>query len=429
MYLLPGYIKYREENGNLYVSSDLFQNEIEINEKDLIKEFYALVDNGGCQHLSTSLENFLYEQELLQKEIEIKESLEEAKKILEDDLFLTIMPTEGCNFRCTYCYESHNNINMTKEMLAHIRNYIVEQAVTSKNINISWFGGEPTLCKNIILEMSSFVQKLQEKHKFKYRANMTTNGYFLDCKSFHQYYKAGINEYQITLDGWNHDLTRPHVSGKGTLKTILENLKNISLLSQDYEFHVIVRYNILDGDLDFSWYDFLYDQFGLDARFSVLVAPVNDWGGETVKTLNILDGDRKIALRKLHENYLDNIGMGRIGKVKLPFSDVCYASCNRGFIFRANGKVEKCTIALNHPKNQVGVIHSEKGVILDEESCKRWCTSDLKTECLTCKNVLSCLNIACRKVIIVDGRTEKVCLCKTVTDKKETKSKSMCIDC
>lgn len=401
MYLLPGYVKYREENGNIYVFSDLFQNEIEINEKDLIKEFHALVDNKGCQHLSTPLEKFLHKQGLLQNEIEINQSLEEAKKLLADDLLLTIMPTEGCNFRCTYCYESHKPINMTKEMLSHIRNYIADQAATSKNVAISWFGGEPTLCKNAILEMSSFIQKLQQNYTFKYSANMTTNGYLLDYESFKQYYKAGINEYQITLDGWNHDSTRPHVSGDGTLKTILENLKDISLLSEDYKFHIIIRHNILDGDPDFSWYDFLYEQFGSDSRFSVLVAPVNDWGGETVKMLNILGGDKKIAFTELHEDYLDKIGMHRIGKVKSPFSDVCYASCNRGFIFRADGKVEKCTIALNNPKNQVGIIHPEKGVILDKASCKRWCTSDLKAECLTCKNVLSCLNIACRKVVIV----------------------------
>lgn len=290
---------------------------------------------------------------------------------------------------------------------------------TSKNVHISWFGGEPTLCTSIILEMSSFIQKLQKRYKFKYDANMTTNGYLLDCESFQQYYKAGINAYQITLDGWNHDVTRPHVSGNGTLKTILENLKSVSSLPEEYQFHVTIRHNILDGDQDFSWYDFLYDQFGTDARFSVAVVPVNDWGGETVKKLNILKRNKKQVLQTVHEEYLDKIGMRREGKVKLPFSDICYASCPRGFIFRADGKVEKCSIALNHPKNQVGVIHAENGVILDESACKLWCTSDLKTECLTCNDVLSCLNICCRKVIIVDGRTESVCLCKMLTDKRE----------
>lgn len=416
MYLFPGYTNYREENGNLYVFSSLFQNEVKITKRDLIQEFYALINSNGCSSLSTTLEVFLHEQELLQNEIEIEKSLEKAKMLLSDDLFLTIIPTEGCNFRCTYCYQPHDSINMTEKTLSHIRNYIIEQAPDSKNVHISWFGGEPTLCKSIILEISSFIQILQEKYKFKYDANMSTNGYNLDCDSFKEYYRAGISEYQVTLDGWNHDETRPHVSGNGTLKTILENLKSISLFPEEYQFNITIRHNILDRDRDFSWYDFLYEQFGSDDRFSIAVTPVNNWGGETIKTLNLLEGNKKIEALKIHEDYLEKIGMHNKEKVKLPFSDICYASCPRGFIFRADARIEKCSIAMNHPKNQVGIIHSENGVMLDDILCKNWCTSELKTECFICKDVLSCLNIICRKVIIVDGRTEDVCLCKTFTD-------------
>lgn len=422
MYLFPGYTRYYEKNDNLYVSSDLYQNEVEIDERDLIKEFYSLIEIGGCQSLSTTLEKFLHEQELLQNESEIKESLEEAKKFFAEDLILTIMPTEGCNFRCTYCYESHKHINMTEEMLNHIRNYIVKQAHTSKNIVICWFGGEPTLCKSTILELSSFVQNLQDKYMFKYRANMTTNGFILDSELFKEYYKAGINEYLITLDGWNHDITRPHVSGDGTLNIILGNLKNISQLPNDYEFNIIIRYNILDIEPDFSWYDYLYDQFGSDARFSVQVAIVNDWGGEKVKHLNILEGDRAIEINKLHEDYLNKVNMSHNKKYKAPLSDICYASCNRGLVFRSNGKIEKCTIALDHPKNEVGIIDSERGVLLDETACEQWCNANLKDECLACKNVLHCLNIACRKGIVVDGYSEDICICKMFNCKKETTS-------
>lgn len=420
MYILPGYTKSFEENNILYISSDLYQNKVEIDKKDIIKEFYSLVEKGGCESLSTSLEKFLHEQGLIQNESEIKESLKEVKKLLSESLILTIMPTEACNFRCTYCYESHKHTNMTEEMLAHIRNYIAKQVYTSKNIVISWFGGEPTLCKNTILKLSHFVQKLQEKHMFKYNANMTTNGYILDCESFKEYYKAGINEYQITIDGWNHDLTRPHISGKGTLKTILGNLRDISLLPKNYDFNIIIRYNILDEEPDFSWYDFLYKQFGEDKRFTVKVATVNDWGGEEVQNLNILKGDRKVEVSKLHNDYLNKIGLSNNKKVKPPLSDICYASCDYGIIFRANRKIEKCTIALDHHKNQVGIIDLKKGVLLDKGACELWCNAELKDECLVCLNVLHCLNIACRKGIVVDGYSEDISICKMFTDKIET---------
>ena len=197
MYFFPGYVMYYEENDILYVFSKLRQNKIKITDKELVHEFYSLKHNNGCQNLSTPLTKFLYEQEFLQTNLEVENALNEAKQLLGYDLLLTIMPTEGCNFRCPYCYEAHDSIVMSSSIINQIQKYISEQVPISKNVRISWFGGEPTLCKSIILEFSSFIQSLQAKHKFKYDANMTTNGYLLDVESFLSYYKGGITSYQI----------------------------------------------------------------------------------------------------------------------------------------------------------------------------------------------------------------------------------------
>ena len=105
---------------------------------------------------------------------------------------------------------------MTRDTLDRIEEYITAQAPRYKQVILAWFGGEPTLCKDTVLEVSNIVQNLQKQYGFHYAANMTTNGYLLNDKLFRQFYQAGITSYQITIDGWNHDKTRPHVSGKGT---------------------------------------------------------------------------------------------------------------------------------------------------------------------------------------------------------------------
>ena len=411
MYIFPGYTAYHEKEDVLYVTSKLYRNEVKITDPDLKKEFYALVQNKGCTELTTALTKFLHEQELLATESEIQYALEEAKALLGNALLLTIMPTESCNFRCPYCYETHNSEIMSKEILYRIHDYIKSQAPKFKKLCISWFGGEPTLCKDIILETSSLVHSLQKQHQFEYNADMVTNGYLLDKESFIQYYKAGVTSYQITLDGWNHDKTRPHVTGKGTLKKIVDNLLEISMLSEDYHFHIVIRHNVLAGDEDYSWYDYLYKLFGKDKRFSIAIALVTDWGGETVKELKKKKKEQREQLRKAHETYLDKIGMKREHKSKEPFCNICYSSCPYGFVFRPNGKIEKCTIAIDHPNNQVGYVDSEKGVIINKELSNRWCHSKINPECYTCDELLSCLNISCRKKIIVDGYSDKLCLC------------------
>ncbi len=348
---------------------------------------------------------------MLRTREEIECALEDAKRLLDKGLLITILPTEGCNFRCPYCYETHESKIMSKPIIEQIHTYIKEQAPKFDTVRISWFGGEPTLCEDIVLSTLLLVKSLQKEYGFDYGSDMVTNGYLLDLDTFKEYYRAGITHYQITLDGWNHDETRPHVTGIGTLQTILGNLKAISDLKKEYEFSIVLRHNILSEDRDFSWYDYLNQVFGDDKRFSVAVALVTDWGGESVKNLNLVQNEKRELLRLDHELYLDKIGMKCEKKKTEPFCNICYASCANGFVFRPNGKIEKCTIALNHPKNQVGYIDPNRGIVLDQCKAYIWCHSELNEKCYTCPEVLSCLNISCRKKVVIDNYEEKACLC------------------
>lgn len=410
MYILPGYTDFYEENGVIFVSSKVLPNTVKLTDFNIQKEFRSIVRCGGCSELSTPLTQLLHEQKLLANESEIKDTLKEAQSLLEEVLFLVIMPTEGCNFRCPYCYEDHAPISMSRQILDQIQAYIAEQAPRFKYVQANWFGGEPTLCKDTILETCSLIQSLQATHHFQYSSNMTTNGYLLNAEYFQQFYAAGITAYQITLDGWDHDKTRPHISGKKTLQTILDNLLSLSDLSPEkYNFHIVLRHNILAGDEDFSWYDHLYNLFGTDRRFSVLIRPVGNWGGESVHSLNILTGDKRDSLVLEHIAYLKEINMQCENGVKSPFSKVCYASFPHSMVFRANGKIEKCTVALDHPKNLLGFVDSDKGVVLNPEINNLWGFSGLKPECTTCSDILSCFNMQCKKSLVIDGQTSYRC--------------------
>ena len=44
---------------------------------------------------------------------------------------------------------------------------------------------------------------------------------------------------------------------------------------------------------------------------------------------------------------------------------VCYASRANSFVIRADGRVNKCTISLESPKNQVGRLEPDGGLTLD----------------------------------------------------------------
>lgn len=406
MYTVPSYVTYCTKENAVYITSQLYCNTVRLTDPAFQEEFKAITRCGGCAELNSPLTRFLHEQELLLNEEEIEQALNKVKSFLNGIFMATLMPTEGCNFRCPYCYEDHNRGGMTRDTLDRIEEYITAQAPHYKQVVLAWFGGEPTLCKDTVLEVSELVQSLQKQCGFQYAANMTTNGYLLDEKLFRQFYQAGITSYQITLDGWNHDKTRPHVSGKGTLQTIIENLMELSKLSpEEYPFHITLRHNILAGDEDYTWYDHLHRLFGQDKRFDILVRAVGDWGGETVHTLSLLYQDTADTLIAKHVSYLDKIGMPCQNHQTGLFSQVCYASYPNSVVFRADGRIGKCTVALDHPKNQLGWVDPEKGVVIDPEVNRQWSFSDLKPACRRCKNVLQCMNMRCKKSEIINNKT------------------------
>lgn len=410
MFIFPGYVSHYMKDEAIFISSKLHRNTVKLTDPRTIDEFYSIVECGGCDELSTPLTCFLHEQELIASEQEIRQSINTFRSLMHDTLLITMMPTEGCNFRCPYCYEDHSAISMRRKTLDRIFEYLTEQATHFKQINIAWFGGEPTLCKDVILETSSLIQNLQQKNDFNYSANMTTNGYLLDIESFKQYYESGIICYQITLDGWTHDKTRPHVSGKGTLEKIIDNLIGISELdTNQYQFRIALRHNILPGDEDYSWYDYLYSLFGKDKRFSISIRPVGDWGGDTVHSLKLLSGDDLDTLMRKHVDYVNKIGMQCENKQRDYLSQVCCAGYPHSMVFRSSGKIEKCTLCLDHPKNLIGLVDPVEGVILNNSANQEWSHSELEHECIKCSDVLSCLNMQCRRRAVVDGISNFQC--------------------
>lgn len=96
---------------------------------------------------------------------------------------------------------------------------------------------------------------------------------------------------------------------------------------------------------------------------------------------------------------------------KKPYSDICYSSFESGFVFRSNGKIQKCTVYLDNPLNTVGYVDEKEGVIVYENLNRKWHVSSLNKKCITCNELLSCINMCCRKKIVLDGQNEDQCVC------------------
>lgn len=157
-------------------------------------------------------------------------------------LSLTITPTITCNLRCPYCFEENKPAGiMSKEVADAIVDYI-KSGIDAKWVDITWFGGEPLLCPDII---EYILDKLKDADGIKLRSHtIVTNGTLLNDRVIELFTKYPLNSMQITFDGNKecHNTKRFYAGGKGTFDDILANLKRFS--DKCPNVHVSIRVNL-----------------------------------------------------------------------------------------------------------------------------------------------------------------------------------------
>lgn len=118
-----------------------------------------------------------------------------------DVLHLVVMPTEACNFRCSYCYETFPRGRMEPDIREGLKRYVARRARRVDRMSVSWFGGEPLTAPDVMQELSLSFMETCRQHDVAYGANISTNGYFLTTDMVDNLLKWNVRAYQVTLDG------------------------------------------------------------------------------------------------------------------------------------------------------------------------------------------------------------------------------------
>lgn len=289
--------------------------------------------------------------------------IKRAKLITDKFLRLTLLPTEQCNFRCTYCYEDYFERQMKPEIVTGIKLLIERRLAKLETLVISWFGGEPLIAKNIMLDISRYAKSLIDKgnRKINFISGATTNGYFLDLKTASELAEVGICDYQISLDGPKdlHNQTRLRGDGTGTFDRIWSNLIAIRDSSLPISINLRIHftsdtYNQLNPLLNDLRREFLPDP-----RFSFYFEGIHKLGGENDSNLKIFTSvkeERQIAeslKAKLYQSQSYPKRSSELG------SYICYAAKGNAFIVRSNGDICKCTVALYDERNKIATLQPD----------------------------------------------------------------------
>jgi uncharacterized protein len=300
-----------------------------------------------------------------------------ARAVQPDHLHLILMPTEQCNFRCTYCYEDFEIGRMRPDVRQAVLNLIERRAPELRYLDVNWFGGEPLLARDSILEMGAKISILAQSYGFTFHSSMTTNGYLLSADLAAKLADIGVTHYQISLDGTagSHDLTRVRRDGGGTFDRIWQNL--IGLRDSAVDCAICLRVHVHPKNVspvrDLA--SRLRRQFGGDPRFTVIFRPVEALGGPNDEHMEIFAHDAELdaLLGDLagsagdllsEDNHLDDY--------------ICYAARPNSLVVRADGRLGKCTVALQDPRNSIGHINPDGSLAIDQARLRPW-LADLST--------------------------------------------------
>jgi len=406
MYNLSYTLTYIEKDKRVYN----WLNGEYIEFEDLTHPFLEIIKNKKNNFskfkYNNSFEDFewlLEKKFIVTSQTEIYEIIK--KKVEENNsdkyLQLTLLPAQmACNFACVYCYEDRKQTQKMTEKEKNILLKYIKKNKNLKHLQIEWFGGEPLLNKDFIINFSNEVYQYSKNNFIDYRSSMTTNAYFLTKDTFLELYKVGIRAYQITLDGLekDHNKLRPLYNGKGTFKKIITNLENISSIS-NLEYRIVIRVNFNENsNIDEFIQKIKTYNFTNDKRFSFIFRPIQtEWNNKSnevackIQPTNLqLEYEKKaIENNLINGNYILYKDIGSLS---------CYASRENALIIYPDMSIRKCSIALDDEINIVGYIDEQSNLIKN----KNWNLWTLnknsihnKAECLTCSFNPQCLSSAC----------------------------------
>lgn len=347
------------------------------------------------------------------------------KSIYDNNLRITIVLTNNCNFRCQYCYQNKTNKAMSDETENSIIKYIQKNIRGYKSVYIEWFGGEPLLVKKRLLRMNSTIKEICKQARVPYISSITTNGYLLDKETFTKLVSDNCMYYQITIDGMEklHDTLRPHVSGKGTFSKIIENLIDIKNMESNERFKIAIRNNISKRHIKeyTAFYDYFAEHFDDDKRFLLIHKDIQNWGGESVnKMTDDFFSSELEMVQFMKENE---------GKMKQNYSELhesisnkmCYSFKKNGFAIDWDGSVYKCNKNIENErfkkKNYLGKIATNGTIPENDIVSSIWLNKKFHDKCSTCELLPVCFTSGCPASWIMN-KGMMTCMKENSQDKK-----------
>ena len=165
-----------------------------------------------------------------------------------------------CNLRCKYCFASTGDFKQGRKLMSmdvakRAIDFLIDQSDNRKNLEVDFFGGEPSLNFEVVRGVISYARSLENRYNKNFRFTITTNGVLLNSESI-DYLNENMSNIVLSLDGRKevNDRMRILAGGGGSYDVVLRNFKALvkkrELKKENNDYYV--RGTFTRHNLDFS---------------------------------------------------------------------------------------------------------------------------------------------------------------------------------
>ncbi len=152
--------------------------------------------------------------------------------------------SHDCNLRCEYCFAdtgaySGRRGNMSLEVAKKAIDFLIEKSGTRRNLEIDFFGGEPTLNYDVVVKTVEYARSIEKERGKNIRFTITTNALWLNDEMI-DFFNREMYNVVLSIDGRKdvHNSVRKTKGGKDSYDVIVANALKFRKTRGDKQYYV-----------------------------------------------------------------------------------------------------------------------------------------------------------------------------------------------
>lgn len=262
---------HQYKSGGLNIVMDINSGSIHLTD-DVTYEVLPLFEEHDEDEICRILSDRFPEPEIRECCKEIRQLIEEGTLFTEDDYepyidsfsnrptvvkALCLHIAHDCNLACRYCFAEEGEYHgghrelMSLEVGKQALDFLVEHSGNRRNLEVDFFGGEPTMNWEVVKELVRYGRELEKDHDKNFRFTLTTNGVLLN-EEIMDFCDREMSNVVLSIDGRKevNDRMRPTRNGKGSYDLILPKFLEFARRRAGKSYYVRGTYT--HHNLDFS---------------------------------------------------------------------------------------------------------------------------------------------------------------------------------